>query len=126
MKSIFNKTHTVEIVERIDRLSANSKPEWGTMQVPQMLAHCSAFQDIPMGNAFPPRGLLGRFVGRLAKPMFYNEKPLPHNMSTIPTIVIEDNREFIVEKEKLKQKITTFQSGGPKNCSSHPHPFSEN
>lgn len=24
-----------------------------------MLAHCSSFQDIAMGNAFPPRGWLG-------------------------------------------------------------------
>lgn len=123
MKSIFNKTHAVEIVERIDRLSADSKPEWGTMQVAQMLAHCAAFQDIPMGNAYPPRGLLGRFVGRFARPMFYNEKPLPHNMSTIPTIMIEDDRAFMAEKERLKQKIATFQCGGLEKCSAHPHPF---
>jgi len=123
MKSIFNKTHAAEIVKRIDRLCANTKPEWGSMQAAQMLAHCSAFQDIPMGKAFPPRGLLGRFVGRFAKSMFYNEKPLPHNMSTIPTIIIEDNREFMVEKEKLKQKIAIFQRGGPEKCSTHPHPF---
>lgn len=44
-------------------------------------------------------------------------------MSTIPTILIVDERDFMTEKEKLKQKILTFQRNGPEKCSSHPHPF---
>ncbi|KAA8787069.1 hypothetical protein ABIE27_003411 [Paenibacillus sp. 4624] len=123
MKSIFETRHATEITDRIDRLREDSTPLWGTMQVSQMLAHCAAFHDIPLGNTFPPRGLLGRLVGRFAKPMFYNEKPLPQNMSTIPTIVIDDDRVFETEKEKLKEQITTFQVRGPDQCSHHPHPF---
>ncbi len=123
MKSIFETKHASEITDRIDRLREDSTPLWGTMQVSQMLAHCVAFHDIPLGNTFPPRGLLGRLVGRFAKPMFYNEKPLPQNMSTIPTIVIDDDRVFRTEKEKLKQQITTFQVNGSDHCSHHPHPF---
>lgn len=34
-------------------------------------------------------------------------------MSTIPTILIVDERDFMTEKEKLKQKILTFQRNGP-------------
>lgn len=123
MKSIFEPRHAAEITKRIDQLREDSTPLWGSMQVSQMLAHCSAFHDIPLGNTFPPRGLLGRLVGRFAKPMFYNEKPLPQNMSTIPTIVINDDREFGAEKDKLKKQIATFQITGPSQCSQHPHPF---
>lgn len=123
VKSIFNPVHAAAITARIDQLKEDAAPEWGTMQVSQMLAHCSAFHDIPLGNTFPPRGLLGRLVGRFAKPMFYNEKPLPHNMSTIPTIVVDDDRVFGTEKEKLKQQIITFQVNGRAQCSRHPHPF---
>lgn len=74
------------------------------MDVAQMLAHCSSFQDIAMGNSFPPRSWLGIIVGRFAKQIVYNDKTLPHNMSTIPTILIANDREFETEKEKLKQK----------------------
>ncbi|MDQ0656975.1 DUF1569 domain-containing protein [Paenibacillus sp. W2I17] len=123
MKSIFDTINAAEITERMDQLSENSIPEWGTMQVSQMLAHCSAFHDIPLGNAFPPRGLLGRLIGRFAKPMFYNDKPLPHNMSTIPTIIIDDQRQFMAEKEKLEQQINIFQQGASEKLSRHPHPF---
>lgn len=123
MENIYNKLHAAEILKRIENLSPNSKSQWGTMNVAQMLAHCSSFQDIPMGNASPPRYWLGRLVGKFAQPIFYNEKPLPRNMSTIPTIRILDDKDFETEKEQLKQKILTFQSNGPEKCSSHPHPF---
>ena len=123
MKTIFNDMHTAEVLKRIDKLSPNSQPQWVKMDVSQMLAHCSSFQDIVMGNSFPPSSWLGIIVGRFAKQIIYNEKTLPHNLSTIPTILIADNREFDTEKEKLKQKIITFQNNGPEKCTTHPHPF---
>ena len=123
MKTIFNHMHTAEILKRIDKLSPNSQPQWGKMDVAQMLAHCSSFQDIAMGNSFPPRSWLGIIVGRFAKQIIYNDKTLPHNLSTIPTILIADDREFDTEKEKLKQKIIAFQNNGPEKCTTHPHPF---
>ncbi len=123
MKDIFNQLHAEEILKRIDSLSRNSKPQWGKMDVAQMLAHCSSFQDIAMGNAFPPRGWLGILIGKFVKPILYNDKPLAKNMSTIPTILIVDERNFETEKEKLKQKIIIFQNNGPQKCTNHPHPF---
>ena len=116
MKNIFNQMHTAEILKRIDKLSLNSQPQWGKMDVAQMLAHCSSFQDIAMGNSFSPRSWLGIIVGRFAKQIIYNDKTLPHNISTIPTILIADTREFDTEKERLKQKIITFQNNGPEKC----------
>ncbi|MBS4176864.1 DUF1569 domain-containing protein [Lederbergia citrea] len=123
MKNIFDHMYTAQILKRIDKLSPNSQPQWGKMDVSQMLAHCSSFQDIAMGNSFPPRSWLGIIVGGFAKQIIYNDKTLPHNMSTIPTILIADDREFDTEKEKLKQKIITFQNNGPEKCTTHPHPF---
>jgi hypothetical protein len=123
MKNIFDHINTAEILKRIDKLSPTSQPQWGKMDVAQMLAHCSSFQDIAMGSSFPPRSWLGLIVGRFAKHIIYNDKTLPHNMSTIPTILIADDREFETEKEKLKQKIITFQNNGPEKCTNHPHPF---
>ncbi|WP_100407600.1 DUF1569 domain-containing protein [Bacillus solitudinis] len=123
MNNIFELLYKDEILKRIDNLSVNSQPKWGKMNVSQMLAHCSSFQDIAMGYSLPPRGWLGLLVGRFAKPIFYNDKPLPHNMSTIPTIFITCKKDFEKEREKLKQKIITFQKNGPEACTGHPHPF---
>ncbi|WP_026562709.1 DUF1569 domain-containing protein [Bacillus sp. J37] len=123
MKNIFIQLHSEELLNRIDKLSPHSKPQWGKMDVAQMLAHCSAFQDIAMGHSFPARGWLGIVIGNFVKPIFYNDKPLTQNMSTIPTILIIDEKEFETEKEKLKDKMITFQNNGPDKCTTHPHPF---
>lgn len=123
MKSIFDPIYMNEILKRIKRLHVHSQPHWGEMDVAQMLGHCSAFQDIALGNSWPKRSLLGIFVGKMAKSIFYNDKPLPINMSTIPAILIMDEKEFELEKEILIQKIKTFQKNGPENCATNPHPF---
>ncbi|PJN54574.1 hypothetical protein PAEVO_12950 [Paenibacillus sp. GM2FR] len=123
MNNMYNHLDMTRILNRIDTLSSQAQPLWGKMDVAQMLSHCSAFQDIAMGITNPPRGWLGILVGKFAKPMFYNEKSLPRNMSTIPDILIADPREFETEKEQLKEKIIAFQNNGPKKCTTHPHPF---
>lgn len=70
MENIYNKLHTAEILSRIENLSPNSNPQWGKMNVSQMLAHCSAFQDIANGNSFPPRSWLGILIGGFVKSIF--------------------------------------------------------
>jgi hypothetical protein len=123
MNNIFEQYYTNEIISRIKQLRPDSQPKWGKMNVAQMKAHCSSFQDIAMGNSFASRSLLGVLIGKFMKPMFYNDKPLPQNMSTIPTIMIVDKREFDIEKEILIQKIIMFQNNGPEKCTKQPHPF---
>jgi len=122
MYSIFEQVRTDEIINRILQLRPDSEPLWGKMNVTQMLAHCSSFQDIAIGNLTSARSWLGMVIGRFVKPMFYNDKPLPQNMSTIPDIMITDERDFEFEKESLIQKIITFQHNGRDQWTA-PHPF---
>ncbi|MEJ8302731.1 DUF1569 domain-containing protein [Saccharibacillus sacchari] len=123
MKNIFDLPSTEEILTRIDQLQPNVEPSWGKMNVAQMLAHCSAFQDIATGDKRSSRSWLGIVVGRLAKPVFYNDKPLPRDMSTIPILIIPDPQAFDAEKEILKQKLQTLQHVGPDQQRLYPHPF---
>ncbi|MFC3418651.1 DUF1569 domain-containing protein [Salinicoccus hispanicus] len=123
MKNIYDASTTHEIIRRIDQLESDTKPQWGQMNAAQMLAHCSVFQDIASGDETPERSKLGRLVGRFAKPVFYNDKPLPKNMSTVPGMLITEEKSFDTEKDRLKEKTLTFQQKGPEKCTRHPHPF---
>lgn len=123
MNTIFEQSQTNEIIVRINQLCPDSQPQWGKMNVAQMLAHCSSFQEIAMGNSTASRSWLGFVIGKFVKPMFYNDKPLPKNMSTIPNLMIVDEREFDSEKVILIQRIMTFQTNGPEKCTTQPHPF---
>ncbi|MGF9696781.1 DUF1569 domain-containing protein [Paenibacillus sp. MABNR03] len=123
MNTIFDLSHAKGILMRIDQLAQDSQPQWGRMDVAQMLAHCTSFHDVATGKSHSSRSWLGMFIGKFVKPILYNDKPIPRNMSTIPTIMIVDEREFEVEKEKLKQNIMTLQRNGPKTCANQRHPF---
>lgn len=123
MQTLFEHSTTDEVIARIERLHADLQPQWGEMNVAQMLAHCAAFQDIAAGISGASRSWLGFFVGQLAKPVFYNDRPLPTNMSTLPEIRIADEKSFEAEKEKLIHKLRTFQANGPQGCTTRPHPF---
>jgi hypothetical protein len=123
LNTIFNHIHKDEILKRIGNLSIHSQPKWGKMNVAQMLSHCSSFQDVAMGYSTPKRSWLGQVVGGFAKPIFYNDKPLPKNLSTIPEMVMTDEKDFELEREQLTQKINAFHKNGAETCTRHPHPF---
>jgi hypothetical protein len=123
MNNIFIESHMEEIIARIDKLTPNSKPRWGKMNIAQMLAHCSAFQDITMGVSAPERHWLGKLIGPLVKPIIYNDKPMQPNSPTIPAVRITDEKEFEFERSELKRKIRAFQANGPEKCTTNPHPF---
>ena len=123
MKTIFEKDGFSEVLERLDRLSPQSQAKWGSMNVAQMLAHCNAFQDIPMQKTQSERDFIGRFVGPFIRPMMYIDKPLPHDLSTIASIKMTDEKNFDVEKITLKSKLQEFYEAGPNSCDGVIHPF---
>jgi hypothetical protein len=67
MKSLFEPAAVNEIMNRMARLRSDSERQWGQMDVAQMLAHCSAAIGMAEGKVTPPRILLGRLLGPLAK-----------------------------------------------------------
>jgi hypothetical protein len=94
------------------------------MDVAQMLAHCSASIGMAEGNVTPPRILLGRLLGPLAKKsLILNGEPMRRNSMTEKSVLITDERDFIVEQKRLQESIDRFASGGPGICTKHPHFF---
>ena len=123
MKTLFNQRATTEVLNRIDTLSQTSQAQWGKMDVAQMLAYCSAFNDIAMGKDNHKMMWLGLLIGRFVKPVFYNDKPLPRDMSTIDSTLIADKRDFETERQSLKEQIVQVQANGLEKATTHPHPF---
>lgn len=105
-------------------LRPDSQPLWGRMTPAQALAHCSASMQMAMGEIRPRRILIGRLLGRLAKKsMIVNEKPMPRNVKTDKSLLMEDQRDFGVEQQRLRALIDSFAAGGPAVCTNHPHFF---
>jgi hypothetical protein len=124
MKNLFEPASVNEITGRIERLSPGSERQWGKMNVAQMLTHCSAAIGMAEGNVTPKRILLGRLLGPLAKnSLILKGEPMRRDSMTEKSLLVTDERDFLVERQRLNESIVRFASGGPGICTRHPHFF---
>ena len=124
MKNLFEAETVEEVKERMAHLRPDSERVWGKMNPAQTLAHCSAAMEMAVGERSPRRILIGRLLGRFAKKsMIIDEKPMPRNVGTEKSLVVSDERDFVAERQRLRDFIDRFAAGGPGACTKHPHFF---
>jgi hypothetical protein len=124
MKSLFEVARVEEIKKRMAQLRPDSERQWGKMNPAQALAHCSAAIGMAVGETRPPRILIGRLLGPLAKKsLIVNGEPMRRNSMTDKSVLVTDERDFEVEWQRLRESIDRFTAGGPGICTKHPHFF---
>ena len=123
MSSLFDSSDVQQIIERINKLTAESKAQWGKMNVTQMLAHCEPPLKVAFGELKLKRGLIGILFGGMAKRQLMAEKPFKQNLPTAPQFLVKDYGKFEAEKQKLIGLVKKFQQNGPSGLSKDPHPF---
>lgn len=106
LPTVFDKKVTAELIARINSLSANTQPEWGKMNVAQMLAHCNVTYEMAYENKHPkPNFFMGLILKGFVKKMVVDETPYKKNVRTAPAFVIADERDFEEEKARLIQYL---------------------
>ncbi len=102
-KNIFDAQVTKEVIGRINSLMPETKGQWGTMTVAQMLAHCCVtYEFIYEPEKHPKPNFLMRFIIKLlAKSQVVGPKPYPKNGQTAPAFVIKEDKDFSTEKARL-------------------------
>ncbi len=106
MKNIFSKEVTQEVLSRIENLTKDTQPIWGKMSVAQMLAHCSVTYEMVFTDLHPkPNAFTKWILKAIIKKGVVSEKPYPKNGRTAPQFLITEEKDFLDEKEKLKNYI---------------------
>ena len=124
MKNIFNETDRNEILERIEKLSPDSRPLWGKMNAAQMMAHCYNAYLLAIGEINAKRVEFPiNIIGRLVKPGFLGESPTRKNSPTAPEIKITDERNFQKEKMNLTSALQKMGTEGERIAKAQTHPF---
>jgi hypothetical protein len=123
MNNLFDAATAEEVKERIAQLRPDSGRLWGKMGPAQALAHCSAAMEVSVGLSFPPRSFIGRLLGRRAKSSMLSKRPVPRNLPTDKSFVVRDQRDFTAERQRLLGLVERFATGGPAECTKHPHSF---
>lgn len=123
MKSIFSQSDISEFIERINRLTPQSNPQWGKMDAAQMLAHCQAPLLVALGELKLKRGLMGILFGSMAKKKLTGPSDFSKNLPTAPSFLIKEKRNFETEKKALISLISKFPKVGPEAITKEAHPF---
>jgi hypothetical protein len=113
MKSVFDQQDVDELMNRIQKLSPDSQPQWGKMSVGQMLAHCNVTYEMVYTDKHPKATGIKRFLLKtFLKNPVCNEKPYPKNSRTAPQFLITTERVFETEKGRLIDFIRQTQENG--------------
>ncbi|WP_020567102.1 DUF1569 domain-containing protein [Neolewinella persica] len=111
--SIFDQQTVTDLLERIDKLTPETTPEWGKMDVAQMLAHNSVGFDITYGKIPVSYNFFMRFMLKMfVKDTVVGNKPYKKNGQTAPVFIISDERDFAKEKAELVANIQRVHADG--------------
>ncbi len=110
---IFNPETTKSVLSRLEKLTANTTPEWGKMNAAQMLAHLNVGYDLTYHNTNANYGWFTKMMLKLfVKKSVVGEKPYPKNSRTGPDFLITEDKNFEKEKTKLVNHIKATEKKG--------------
>ena len=111
--NVFELATVRKIVDRIEQLTPDTQPKWGTMSVDQMLAHCNVTYEGVYEDKHPKPNFIAKFMLKLfVKNAVVSEKPYPKNSRTAPQFIIKGDKDFELEKKRLTDYLHQTQELG--------------
>ncbi|HRH63138.1 MAG TPA: DUF1569 domain-containing protein [Bacteroidia bacterium] len=123
MKSIFNKADNEALISRINKLTAESQPLWGKMDVSQMLAHITTPLLVMKGEVKINFTLLGMLFGKSLKKKYLRDRGFGKNLPTHTKFKVVDSKQFAAEQKKFIELLQELLTKGTAIITKNKHPF---
>src|SRR5690606_33062041 len=99
---IFQDSVREELVQRIERISTQKRPQWGKMNAAQVLAHLNVMFELGLDeNQKRPNAFVRLMLRSLVKNGVVNEQPYKKNSRTAPEMIIRNQPDFQREKQRI-------------------------
>ncbi len=122
-ENIFSPSTAEKFTARINKLSATSSPEWGKMDVSQMMAHCNVSYEMAFDENYKKsNGFLRFILKNLVKKGLVDENPLKKNSSTATEMLVKTSKNFESEKTKLVENVNHLVKKGENYFDMKDHP----
>jgi hypothetical protein len=113
LPNIFTKPVSDAIIQRINKLTAQTPQQWGKMSVSQMLAHCAVTYEMVYEDKHPKPNAFVKFILKMmVKGKVVSETPYEQNGRTAPQFIVTEDKNFDAEKSRLIQFIQKTQQLG--------------
>ncbi|MFN8348589.1 MAG: DUF1569 domain-containing protein [Spirosomataceae bacterium] len=121
-KSLFEPQAIADLENRLDKLTAATSPQWGKMNAPQMLNHCSSQIEIILGDKTLKSNFLFRLLGKWIKRNILAGKPTKKNSPTAKELLPVNVMDFEKEKAKIMQLMHRVKEA-ESSLEGKDHPF---
>ena len=111
MDTIFEYQTRKSIINRILLLKETDLPQWGKMNVNQMLLHCVRYENMMQGKVKYKRLLIGYLFGKSALKVDFlkDDSPIKKNTPTLKQLKIKTSLvDFSLVKEEWMRKIEDY------------------
>lgn len=110
----FDSKTTELVLSRLNNLSNSSQPQWGKMNVAQMLAHLNVAYDLAYGKVSPKATnfMIKLILKMFVKNVVVGENPYKRSLQTSPEFIISNERDFEKEKSLLISNIKETETKG--------------
>lgn len=123
MKDLLVREDNQKIIERIRKVTRDSKPLWGKMDAAGMLFHLQVPIRVSIGELSPKQSLIGRLFGKMALKEALSDKPFRKGVPTSNEFKPNSSFDLETEKEKLIILVSSLVNMGPSALGKNPHPF---
>lgn len=112
--NIYENNTTQQLILRLNKLQANTVPQWGKMNAGQMLHHVNLIYDVAF-HKFDPKtpAIVKFFVKLMAKDTVVGNKPYNKNTPTAKYLVTTEEFDFEKEKDALINNLKDAEKKGP-------------
>jgi hypothetical protein len=112
-RSLSNALARQELIDRLERLSPEATPLWGTMTAPQMLAHLADWMLMAKGELkTAPKNRLLRFPPLKQLAIYW--LPFPRGVPTAPELISRKPSEWATERAAVREHVQWFGNLDPK------------
>lgn len=94
---------------RLDALTPEASPRWGTMNAAQMMAHCAEILEVANGKPLENTPVFARLFKGMIRKMVVGERPYPRRTRTHPQYRQTADRDFETEKRRLRDALEHFR-----------------
>ena len=112
-KSLWNARARQELLDRLERLSPETKPVWGRMNAPQMLAHLANWMYMADGRLETADKKLALRYAPLKQLVIY-WMPWPKGVPTAPELIGREPSGWTMECAEVREMIQSFEKRDPK------------
>jgi hypothetical protein len=120
-KSLYDIATMDAVAARVDALSETTPPEWGKMDVAQMLGHCAEILEVANGKPLTGTPWIARLFKGMIRKMVVGPKPYAHSITTHPQYVVSGTRDFLTQKTRLTAALKVMSEEGPEGAPQTEH-----